>query len=73
MDFYRCKMIDSDRSERDLTDETISIWNFPFCWKLAKNKKTAENWRNFNDAEKCIVSKLEKISLPNFDQGCVKI
>ena len=31
------------------------------------NKKTAENCRKFYDAEKRIVSKLSKISIPNFD------
>ena len=30
------------------------------------DKKTAENWRNFNDAEKRIVSKLQKILIPHF-------
>ena len=31
------------------------------------NKKTAKNYRNFNVVEKCIVSKLSKISIPNFN------
>ena len=32
------------------------------------DKKTVENWRNFNDDEKRIVSKLYEISIPNFDR-----
>ena len=31
------------------------------------DEKMAENNRNYYVAEKCIVSKLSKISIPNFD------
>ena len=45
--FLIWKKVDSDRSERDLSDH-----------KKSYDKKTAENWRNLNDVEKHIVSKL---------------
>ena len=49
MDFYKwknlseiLKRVDSDRSERDLSDKTIRIWNFSMNWKLWL-KKANEN------------------------------
>ena len=52
-------MVNSDRSEQNLFDETISIQD--------ENYKTAENYRNCYVAEKRIVSKLSKISISNFE------
>ena len=54
-------MVYSDRSELDLSDEAIRIQHFPLLLK------TAENYRNCYVAEKRIISKLSKISLPNFN------
>ena len=47
-------MTDSDRSKRDLSDEIMIISNSVESYI----KRTAENWRNFNDTEKGRVSKL---------------
>ena len=51
----------SDRTELDLSDETIRNQNYE-----SYNEKTAENYRNSYVAEMPIVSKLSKISIPNF-------
>ena len=51
------------RSELDLTDETIRIQNFHFSQKLC-----GKNCRKCYVVEKHIVSKLSKISIPNFDR-----
>ena len=60
--FLNQNRVESDWSERDLSDKTIRIWEFPFSWKLESYvKKTAENLLNFNDAEDRIFSKLWKI------------
>ena len=58
-------MVDSDRSEPDLSMKpsefqiSLSIKSY--------EKKTVEIFRNYYDAEKRIMSKLSKISIPNFD------
>ena len=55
----------SDRSELDLSNETIKIRNFHYSQKLC--------WKNCWKLPKCyvsekrMVSKLSKISIPNFD------
>ena len=55
----------SNRSELDLSDETIRFQNCPFSQNF--DEKTAESYRNCYIAEKRIVSKLSNISIPNFD------
>ena len=64
--------------ELNLSDETIRIWNFLSVESY--DEKNAEICRNSYIAEKCIVSKLLKIFIPNliakiedFKQDCVKI
>ena len=60
--FLICNNVYLDRSELDLSDTTIRIQNFYFCRKL-----WWKNWWNYYVAEKRIVSKLSKISNPNFN------
>ena len=55
----------SDRSELDLSDATIRIQILISVESY--DEKTAENYRNCYFAEKLIVFKLSKISIPNFD------
>ena len=57
-------MVDSDRSEVDLSDETIKIEKNQ---SKVKMKKTAENYRICYVSEKRIVSQLSTISIPNFN------
>ena len=56
----------SDRSELDLSDKTIRIQNFHSV--KSYDEKTAEIYRNRYVAEKCIISKLSMISIPNIDR-----
>ena len=56
-------MVYSDRSELSISNETIKI----SLSVKSYNKKTAENYQNCYDAEKCIVSTLSKISISNLN------
>ena len=70
IDFFKWKNIfliynklDSDRSELDLSDETVRNSNFVKSY----DEKTTENNRNCYITDKRIDSKLSKISILNFD------
>ena len=63
--YFIYNMVYSHRSELDLSKETIIIRKFHFV--KSYDEKTAENYRNCYLAEKPIVFKLSKISIPNFD------
>ena len=57
--FLICNKVYSDRSEIDHSNAIIRISNFRFSRKL-----WWKNWWNYYVAEKCIVSRLSKISNP---------
>ena len=58
----------SDRSELDLSDETIRIREEKISVE-SYDEKTAKNYRNCYVAEKCIVSKLSKILIIKLSQS----
>ena len=60
---FECNMY-SDRFEIDLSDEASEIKIL--ISMESYDEETAKNDRNCYVAEKCIVSKLLKISIPNF-------
>ena len=60
---YTFNSVYSDRSDLDLSDEMIRIKN-SFSVE-SYDEKTAENYRNCYVVEKCIISKLPKISSLN--------
>ena len=68
IDIYRIYFLNwyktyCDRSELDLSDETIRIQNFYFSESY--DEETAKNYWNGYVAEKHIVSKLSKTSIRN--------
>ena len=70
--------VESDRYDPDLADKSLKSKNFFSVGSY--DEKTAENYRNSYVAEKRIVSKLSKISIPNLiaqiedlNEYCVKI
>ena len=56
----------SDRSEPDLSDETLSKIKI-FVPVESYDEKNAEKYRNCYIAEKRIISKLSNISIPNLN------
>ena len=64
--FWTLKMVDFDRPERDPSDETIRIWNFP-------SVESYDNCRNFYLSKKIINSKLSKIYISNFGSTILRL